>query len=141
MDKQIDPDVHDVFNSERNRKGTAKRTGKTLTCRAMGSEPITRAKLSVTDAFQRAIETRPNALTEMALKVLDNVTGPNPDFRFVKELWDRFDGKTVNRTEITGADGGPINLTKPLEDMSDDELDLFIARLEARESPPLAEGG
>lgn len=96
--RDTDPDVQEIFDEAQAK--AAPRSKKPLTSKDMGNEKPQR--LSVTDAFQRAIEKRPNVLELMADKVLDNVTGETPDFRYVKELWERFDGKVITPFTLTG---------------------------------------
>lgn len=43
-------------------------------------------------------------------------------------------GMLIDRKELSGPNGGPIPIDKPLEDMTEDELDLLLARAKTRES-------
>lgn len=88
----------------------------------------------MTDALLAAVAEDPDALSRVAKRILTiaeaeqhPLTGKAWD-----TIFDRLDGKVPQRTELTGADGGPIQTEKPVEQMTDDELDDFIARSEAR---------
>lgn len=72
------------------------------------------AEKSFKAALDKAIAQDPKALRRAADRLLN--LAADGEAWAVKELADRLDGKPKQQTEITGADGGPIQLVfSPLD--------------------------
>jgi hypothetical protein len=65
-------------------------------------------------------------LALVAAKLVEIALGG--DVPAIKEIFDRVDGKVPLRTELTGANGGPV-LTQHLED-DRESLEAIVARVE-----------
>ena len=60
-------------------------------------------------ALRAVVAQYPDRVRRIALKVFDLAEGG--DVMAIRELFDRLDGKMVQRVEASGPDGGPIELT------------------------------
>ena len=58
------------------------------------------------DQLKRHLVQNPQKLEKIIVKLVDEAIGGN--IAAVKEVMDRVDGKAVQATEITGADGEPL---------------------------------
>lgn len=54
------------------------------------------------------------------------------DFRYVKELLDRVEGKVVDRHEVTGAEGGPIEIDATAREQAANELETWRRDMKTR---------
>lgn len=63
------------------------------------------------ETIRRAVvQSDPERLRSIAEKLLDMAA--SGDIQAMKELGDRLDGKPKQQTEVTGADGGPLQITE-----------------------------
>ena len=63
------------------------------------------------ETIRRAVvQSDPDRLRSIAEKLLDMAA--SGDIQAMKELGDRLDGKPKQQTEVTGADGGPLQITE-----------------------------
>ncbi len=79
--------------------------------------------------FSRAFEPH---LNEIVTKLISLAKAG--DFRAIESIADRLDGKPTQRSEITGADGGPVinvihNDYEPEETNGDGDRDAIVSRL------------
>lgn len=79
-----------------------------------GNRNAARAKF-IRDAFSRALELHKPAEQRVALDaVVKSIIAKamEGDIQAAKEIFDRIDGKSVQATEISGLDGGSIEISK-----------------------------
>lgn len=63
------------------------------------------------ETIRRAVvQSDPERLRSIAEKLLDMAA--SGDIQAMKELGDRLDGKPKQQTEVTGTDGGPLQITE-----------------------------
>ncbi len=68
-----------------------------------------RFKLAVQAALQRKGKDQWEALTDVAEKLVDEAL--NGNMAAIKEVADRIEGKPAQQVELTGADGGPLQIS------------------------------
>lgn len=77
------------------------------------------------DALRKEIVQR-DALPQIARKVVDAAL--EGELWAIQEIGNRLDGKPAQALEVTGAEGGPLQLS----DLSSDAIDARIAELQRR---------
>lgn len=115
-----DSDIEDIFN-ECSQPPSRRSGGVTNSKDIRADRKARRAKADLDDAYLRAVERDPNAPDKVADKAWELAMNGNMDA--IKFLTARISGNVPNKTELTGADGGPIVMSdKPVEHMTEDEL-------------------
>lgn len=84
------------------------------------------------EALNRAVAQHPagDVLFRIATQMIDKALQDGDQFA-IRELAERMDGKSVQATELSGPDGGPLDFRQA----TDDELNARIAEL-AKKLPP-----
>lgn len=85
-----------------------------------GNQNSTRDKRAWTNAIRRAVAQRDgDALRKLADKLFDMAL--EGDLQAMKEIGDRLEGKPVQATEISGPEGGPVEVQNARPKLSKEE--------------------
>lgn len=114
---QPDSEVQSVFDEAQSKSDKSRLTNS----KDISADRLARRlKASLDDAFVRYAEQNPKAPDDVAKQLWEKALAGNMDA--IKHLNSRVDQNPPQRLELTGAEGGPILVDKPLSEMTEDEL-------------------